>query len=81
MNGSGSEMLGYLKRNVKNLIIVNGTEVCEKIGSPKVLNMIMLGASVRNDVLPFSVDDIEATMKKTVKPQFIEMNSKALRYV
>ena len=43
--------------------------------------MIMLGASVRNDVLPFSVDDIEATMKKTVKPQFIEMNSKALRYV
>lgn len=78
---TGSEMLGYLKRNVKNLIIVNGTEACEKIGSPKVLNMIMLGASVRNDVLPFSVDDIEATMKKTVKPQFIEMNSKALRYV
>ena len=77
----GSEMLGYLKRNVKNLIIVNGTEACEKIGSPKVLNMIMLGASVRNDVLPFSVDDIEDTMKKTVKPQFIEMNSKALRYV
>ena len=28
----------------------------------------------------FSVDDIEETMKKTVKPQFVEMNSKALRY-
>jgi indolepyruvate ferredoxin oxidoreductase beta subunit len=42
--------------------------------------MVMLGAAVRNGVLPFSVDDIEDTMKKTVKPQFIELNSKALRY-
>ena len=45
-----------------------------------IMKMIMLGASVRNDVLPFSVDDIEDTMKKTVKPQFVELNSKALRY-
>lgn len=78
---TGKEMLEYLKRNVKNLTIVDGIEACEKIGSPKVLNMIMLGASVKNGVLPFSVDDIEITMKKTVKPQFVEMNSKALRYV
>jgi indolepyruvate ferredoxin oxidoreductase beta subunit len=65
---------------VKNVLIVDGKKACEEIGSPKLLNMIMLGASVRNDVLPFSVDDIEDTMKKTVKPQFVELNSKALRY-
>ena len=77
---TGQEMIDYLQRNVKNVLLVDGTKACEEIGSPKVLNMIMLGASVRNDVLPFSVDDIEETMKKTVKPQFVEMNSKALRW-
>ncbi len=77
---TGSEMLEYLKRNVKDVLLVDGDKACEEIGSPKVLNMIMLGAAVKNDVLPFSVDDIETIMKKTVKPQFHELNSKALRY-
>ena len=77
---TGTEMTEYLQRNVKDLLLVDGTKACEELGSPKVLNMIMLGASVRNGVLPFTVDDIEETMKKTVKPQFVELNSKALRY-
>lgn len=77
---TGKEMLEYLQRNVENVLLVDGVKACEDIGSPKVLNMIMLGASVRNNILPFSVDDIEETMKKAVKPQFVEMNSKALRY-
>lgn len=77
---TGTEMIEYLQRNVENVLLVDGIKACEEIGSPKVLNMIMLGAAVRNDVLPFSVEDIEETMKKTVKPQFVELNSKALRY-
>lgn len=77
---TGNEMIEYLRRNVENVILVDGDKACEEIGSPKVLNMVMLGAAVRNGVLPFNVDDIEATMKKTVKPQFVELNSKALRY-
>lgn len=77
---TGNEMLDYLQRNVKNVVLVDGNRAIEEIGSPKVLNMVMLGAAVRNGVLPFSVDDIEGTMKKTVRPQFVELNSKALRY-
>lgn len=77
---TGSEMLDYLQRNVENVVLVDGNRAIEEIGSPKVLNMVMLGAAVRNGVLPFSVDDIEDTMKKTVRPQFVELNSKALRY-
>jgi len=77
---TGREMLDYLQKNVENVLLVDGIKACEELGSPKVLNMIMLGASVRNNILPFSVDDIEETMKKTVKPQFVELNSKALRY-
>ena len=77
---TGNEMLDYLQRNVENVVLVDGNRAIEEIGSPKVLNMVMLGAAVRNGVLPFSVDYIEDTMKKTVRPQFVELNSKALRY-
>ena len=77
---TGNEMLDYLQRNVENVVLVDGNRAIEEIGSPKVLNMVMLGAAVRNGVLPFSVDDIEDTMKMTVRPQFVELNSKALRY-
>ena len=77
---TGREMIEYLQRNVEDVTLVDGDRACEGIGSSKVLNMVMLGAAVRNDVLPFTIDEIEDIMKKTVKPQFVELNSKALRY-
>ncbi|MBR6243300.1 MAG: indolepyruvate oxidoreductase subunit beta [Ruminococcus sp.] len=78
---SGNEMTDYLKANTEKLLLVDGDEACREIGSPKVLNMIMLGAAMKNDILPFTVSEIEDTMKRTVKPQFHELNSKALRYL
>ena len=77
---NGTEMLGFLKRNAEKVVTVDGDKAISDLGSPKVLNMVMLGAAVRSGILPFSLEDIEATMKATVKPQFVEMNSKALRY-
>lgn len=76
---NGSEMLEYLEKHVAELKTVDGEAACREVGSPRALNMIMLGQAVRTNVLPFGIDDVEDTMKKTVKPQFIEMNSKALR--
>ncbi|MBQ8961723.1 MAG: indolepyruvate oxidoreductase subunit beta [Ruminococcus sp.] len=77
---TGQEMLDYIERNVQNSAFIDGETACREIGSPKVLNMIMLGAAVRRGTIPFSVEDIEATMLRTVKPQFAELNSRALRY-
>lgn len=76
----GNEMIDYLKKKVDNLILMDGSKACMEIGSPKVLNMIMLGFAIRSDVLPISIDDVECAMKETVKPQFHALNSKALRY-
>ncbi|MBR1862776.1 MAG: indolepyruvate oxidoreductase subunit beta [Ruminococcus sp.] len=77
---TGEEMLACLERNVGELIKIDGERACEEVGSPRALNMIMLGAAVRLGVLPFGVEDVTETMKKTVKPQFVEMNTRALQY-
>ena len=77
---TGKEMIAYLQTKVQSLAMLDADAACKALGSPKVLNMIMLGAAIRQNVLPFTVEEIEETMRRTVKPQFVEMNSKALRY-
>ena len=77
---TGREMVQYLEQHVQHLMTIDGDAACRALGSPKVLNMIMLGLAIRQNVIPFTIDEIEATMKATVNPQFVELNSKALRF-
>lgn len=79
-NYTGNEMTDHLKKKVSDLTLVDGSKACEELGSPKVLNMVMLGEVLKKGVLPFDLEKLEETMKKTVKPQFAQLNSKALRY-
>ena len=73
-------MLRYLHENVSSLIELDGESVCAEIGSPKVLNMVMLGAVLESGILPVTVEEVEQVMLKTVKPQFHVLNQKALAY-
>ncbi|MGN1114792.1 MAG: indolepyruvate oxidoreductase subunit beta [Oscillospiraceae bacterium] len=77
---NGEEMIDYLREKTNHLILMDGDKACTEIGSPKVLNMVMLGFAINSGVLPLSIEDVECAMKETVKPQFYELNSKALRY-
>lgn len=77
---SGGEMIEYLRGCVKKLTVVDGDKACREVGSPRALNMIMLGQAIRSGVLPFTVDEAVEVMKKTVKPQFIALNESALRH-
>ncbi len=74
----GQEELTYLKKKVKNLYIVDGDEICEQAGSSKVLNVVLLGVALGSGVLNIPLDDMKEEIKKHVKPQFVEMNIKAL---
>ena len=76
----GTEMIEYLKQQVKNLIVVDGLAACREVGSPKTLNMVLLGAALESGVLPFTVEEIKCVMQKRVKPQFYELNCRALDY-
>lgn len=75
---NGQEMVDYLKANVKNLYILDGDAVCRRIGSPKVLNMVMLGAAAASSCLPFTVDEIKAAVQKAAAPKFFALNCMAL---
>lgn len=72
------EMITYIRRHVGKLTALDGNTVCKEIGSPKVLNMVMLGAVLRSGVLPLTLEEVTETMERTVKPQFRELNRKAL---
>lgn len=74
----GQAELEYLKKKVENLYIVDGDEICEQIGSSKVLNVVLLGVALGSGVLNIPLEDMKEELKKHVKPQFVEMNIKAL---
>lgn len=73
----GSEMIDYLRANVANLILVDGERICAQAGSPKVLNIALLGAAL--PALGIAPEAMEAVIAKSVRPQFVEMNLTALK--
>ena len=78
---TGSEMVAYLRREVRELHVLDGAAAAREVGSPKALNVIMLGAALASGALDFlTEEDVCAAIRLRVKPQFVEMNERALRY-
>jgi indolepyruvate ferredoxin oxidoreductase beta subunit len=76
----GEEMIAYLQKQVSHLTVVDGETICQELGSPKVLNVVLLGAALQTGILGISKEDILNAMKKLVKPEYIAFNEKALCY-
>ncbi len=64
----------FLKENVENLKLVNAISVCESLGSYQVLNTVLLGSALEY----LEISNIEEGMQQKIKPQFLELNKKAL---
>lgn len=77
----GTEMIEYLKGKVEKLTVIDCNEAANQIGSAKVINMILLGAALNTGELPMSKEDIKQIIATRVKPQFLELNNKALDYI
>lgn len=74
----GTEMLSYLQKKVKNLIVVDGDAICESCGSSKVLNMVLLAAAARSGALSMDIEELKRAIEKKIPEKFRELNLKAV---
>ncbi len=77
---TGAEMIDYLRSKVKHLIIVDADKAAEDLGSLKVLNVVLLGAAIRSNILDLTIEDIKKVIPEKVAPKYLELNLRALDY-
>ncbi len=78
----GSEALAYLRSLPDaTLIEVDGSSICDQVGSAKVLNIALLAAAVKSGALGITRDELEDAIRARVKPRFHEMNLRAVTLV
>ena len=71
-----NDYLSFLKNQVKNVISVDAAQVCKELKSSKIVNMILLGAASKTGLV--SKEDLKSALKVLVKPEFYELNVKAI---
>lgn len=74
----GQDMLDYLEKKVKRLVIVDGQQIMEELGSAKVLNVVLLGAAIGCHEVDISIEEIRQAIKEKVPDRFYELNLRAL---
>ena len=74
----GPEMLEFLRTQDLHLYAVDGEALCVEAGSPKVLNVALLGAAAASGAPGITPKEMETQIRRRVKPSYVEMNLKAL---
>ncbi|WP_455048834.1 indolepyruvate oxidoreductase subunit beta [Mitsuokella sp.] len=78
---NGAEMVEYLREHTEHVLVIDGQKAAAVIGNPKTLNVIMLGAALESGALDFlTEEDVLQAIRQKVKPAYVALNEKALRY-
>ena len=72
------EMISYLEKVAGKVIAVDTDQACKDLGSTKIVNMVLLGAASKTGLI--SKDELKAALKLLVKPEFYELNVRAIDY-
>lgn len=75
---SGPAMIDTLRRCAGRLVVVDGDAICAEVGSPKVLNVALIGAAAAAGALGLTLAQIEAALRKSLRPRLVDMNVRAL---
>jgi len=75
---SEDEMLDYLNKAAGQVIAVDTQAACQELKSDKVVNMVLLGAACKTGII--DKDELKAAIKLLVKPNFYELNCRAVDY-
>ena len=74
------DMLSYLSSHVMDLTVVNAEKALREVGSPKVLNLILLGAALQAGALGLDEEDLKEAIRTRIPARFHELNFKALAW-
>ena len=69
-----------LRASVPNMVVVDAAAAERELGSPKCLNVVLLGAAIRSGTLVLGEDDIEGAIHHIVPERFHELNMRALQF-
>lgn len=78
---NGSEMIACLRERVPRLLVVDSEQALREIGSPKVLNLLLLGAAIHSKALGLDEENIREAIRERLPEKFHELNFRALAYV
>jgi indolepyruvate ferredoxin oxidoreductase beta subunit len=73
-------MIGFLREHVERLTVVDTDSAIREVGTAKVLNIILLGASIAAGALPVSAETLLDMIERRVPEKYIELNRRALEY-
>ena len=68
-----------LSRLCQKVISIDATEIAEKTGSPRAMNIVLLGALAATERLPVSIDTLRETMTEHVPKGTEDINLNALK--
>ena len=74
------EMLRYLREKIPGVIIIPVEKALREIGSPKALNLVLLGAALKENTLGLDRIAMEKAMRRLIPEKFLELNLKALAW-
>ncbi|MGM9566706.1 MAG: indolepyruvate oxidoreductase subunit beta [Clostridia bacterium] len=75
----GADMIDYLKTKVKNITVLDTERIIKECGSPRVLNVALLGAMAAGGFMDISLEEVSAALGQKLKPEFLAVNEKALK--
>ena len=77
---SAEEMLEYLRGHVARCRVLCVDEVARVAGSVRAVNVALVGALAQSGAMGLSPEDAERAVREKVRPAYVEMNLRALRY-
>ncbi|MBI5251080.1 MAG: indolepyruvate oxidoreductase subunit beta [Desulfomonile tiedjei] len=69
------DVVQKIKEKVPDAVVVDGISVAQKMGNPRVLNVIFLG--ILSKYLDIPADVYEKVLKESLKPKLVDVNLKA----
>lgn len=70
-----TDVIERIKAKVPDTVVVDGNSVAQKIGNPRVVNVIFLG--ILSKYLDIPVEVYEKVLKESLKPKLVDINLKA----